>query len=97
MSGNVSIDLEEAKAFLSILQQFREVLEGEWGQVSNQWSNLESSWEDRQYDKIAPVYEKLSATYSEASQSYDNFIALLEGQIQIAEDAESRMGSLPDF
>lgn len=97
MAGNTSINLEEARDFLNTLQQFREVLEGEWGQVSNQWSNPESSWQDKQYDKIAPVYEKISATYTEASQSYYNFIALLEGQIQIAEDAESRMGNLPDF
>jgi len=84
MAEQISFDIEDAKAFLKLLQEFNETLQQEWLQVSSQWSNLQRSWRDDQYYKFEPLFEKLSANYDDAKLECEVYVSWLALQIEVA-------------
>lgn len=92
-----SFSSEDAKLFLSELQDFRDALQQEWSRVLNQWANLKVAWHDEQFDRFEPLFEQFAANYNDAQRDCENEIIFVQEQIRIADERNSKLGTLPDF
>jgi hypothetical protein len=92
-----SFSSEDAKLFLSELQDFRDALQQEWSRVLNQWANLKVAWHDEQFDRFEPLFEQFAANYNDAQTDCENEISFVQEQIRIADERKSKLGTLPDF
>jgi hypothetical protein len=94
MSQQTSFDTLDAKVLNTHLNQFREVIIREWGNVSSQWRSLHMTWQDEQSVRFEPIFNKLLQTYAEAQGATEKYIRFLDNQIQIAEKRAQKLSGL---
>lgn len=95
MVQNTVFDIEKAKELRASLAQLKELVKGDWRNVSSQATNLRRSWHDRQYDQFEEFYRKqIEAPYADVERELEEYGTFLDQQIAKAEETQHKLGNL---